>query len=429
MNTSNRFLFFLFTLIVSTSYTLAQDYELKNYDHNYSANIQSVKFHITGLPLSYPIIDFNSNSSLSLSFDDLDGDGKNYVYSFVHCDQNWQPSQLTQMEYLDGFSEERINDFRFSFNTIKNYAHYEVELPNNYVTWKVSGNYLLVVYEDEGEQKPVLTRRFVVVETQVRITPTITRTAKVSKSRTHQEIDFIVDHDKFPIRSPRQEVRGVVLQNGRWDNAVTNIEPLFLRNNRMLFDYQDRVVFEAGNEFRNLDLRSFRFQSRNMASIERLDTIFKVQLLRDRPRYNQPFLNIEDTNGDYVIENLEQNNFDLTSDYADVIFILTPKKLLADKDLYVVGAFTNWEMLESNKMIYNPAISSYLAKIRLKQGFYSYNYATKPIDDQKAYSPDFSTIEGNFHDTENQYLILIYYRPFGERYDRVIGAATFSSFQ
>lgn len=407
----------------------AQDPSLKNYDHIYVDHIKSVKFHINGLLLSYPIVELGTSTQLRLSFDDLDGDNKNYVYSFIHCNQDWQPSQLTEMEYLDGFSDERFNDFRFSFRTIKNFTHYELLLPNNYTKWRVSGNYILVVYEDEGDKIPVITKRFVVVESKVQITPTLTRTAKVSKSRTHHEIDFIVDHDKFPLRNPRQEIRAVVLQNGRWDNAIERIEPLFLRSNRMLFDYQDKITFPANNEFRQLDLRTLRFNGPNIASIERLDDIFKVQLFRDELRFDQPYLFFQDTNGDFVIESLDENNFELSSDYADVLFILKTPKAFPNKEVYITGAFENWEMLERNKMTYNPAINSYIGRLRLKQGFYSYGYGVRDKDDDETYSPDFSLIEGNFRDTENQYTILVYYRPFGERYDRVIGAVTFSSFQ
>lgn len=425
----NRLLLLTALLFFYLNPVFSQNPRLVNYDHTYVDHIKSVKFHLDNLFFSYPIVTLNSQNRLRLSFDDLEADNKNYVYSLIHCDRDWQPSQLTEMEYLDGFSEERINDFRLSFRTIKSFTHYELTLPNNYVRWRVSGNYILVVYEDGGDKIPVISKRFVVVEPEVRVTPTITRTAQASKSRTHQEIDFIIDHDKFPLRNPRQEIRAVVLQNGRWDNAIENLEPLFLRTNRMVFDYQNKITFPAGNEFRQLDLRSFRYRGQNMASIERQDDIFKVQLFRDQSRKKQPYLFFQDTNGDFIIETQDENNFDLSSDYGDILFILNTEGALGDKEIYVTGTFENWEMLERNKMTYNPAINSYVAKIRMKQGYYTYGYATKDLGDTEAYSPDFTALEGNFTETENNYSILVYYRPFGERYDRVIGAVTFNTAQ
>jgi len=406
----------------------AQNDEIKNYDHVYRDNIKSVKFHIDGLYLSYPIVELNSNNQLILSFDDLDADNKNYVYSFIHCDRDWQPSQLTEMEYLDGFSEEQINNYRFSFKTIKTYTHYEVLLPNNYVKWTKSGNYLLVVYDNTNQKTPVITRRFMVVDSRVRITPQMVRPAKVSKTKTHQEIDFAVDHEKFPLRNPRQEIKAFVLQNGRWDNAIQEIEPLFLRTNRMLFDYQDRIVFPGGKEFRSLDMRSLRYVSQNISSIERKEDIFEVTVYKDRKTAGQSYLSRPDLNGNFVIESLDESNFDLSGDYANVLFALYSPQPLYEKEVYVVGNFTDWEMKTTNKMVYNNVINAYVAKIPIKQGFYDYAYGVRPANDPSVFSPNLSEIQGNWHETENQYTILIYYRPFGERYDQLVGATTFKSF-
>ncbi len=419
----------LFLFLLGLGVIHAQQDDLKNYDHVYRDNIRSIKFHINGLFTSYPIVELNSSNQLLLSFDDLDADAKNYVYSFIHCDRDWQPSQLTEMEYLDGFSAEQINDFRFSFKTIKAYTHYEVLLPNNYVKWTKSGNYLLVVYEYGQQKTPVFTRRFMVVDSRVRITPQMVRPAKASKTRTHQEIDFAVDHDKFPLRNPRQEIKATILQNGRWDNAIQEVEPLFLRTNLMLFDYQDRIVFPGGKEFRSLDMRSLRRLAQNISSIERLDTIFEITLFKDQKRAGQSYLTVPDLNGNFVIESFDENNNDLSSDYARVLFALYSPQPIYDKEIFVVGSFCDWEMTDMNKMVYNNIINAYVTKITMKQGFYDYAYGVRPANDAKAYSPDLSEIEGDWHETENQYTILIYYRPFGERYDQLVGAVTFQSFQ
>ncbi len=414
--------------ISSYSMLWSQSNDLKNYDHVYVDNIKSVKFHIDGLFLSYPILELNSDNQLRFSFDDLDADNKNYVYSFIHCDRDWQPSQLSEMEYLDGFSEEQFQDYRFSFKTIKAYTHYELRFPNNYVKLKKSGNYLLVV-SDYGRQKaPIITRRFVVVESRVRITPQMVRPAKVSKTRTHQEIDFIVDHDKFPLRNPRQEIKAVILQNGRWDNAIEGVEPLFLRTNRMLFDYQDKIVFPAGKEFRVLDMRSLRYTSQNISSIERVDNMWEVTMFKDQKTNGLPYLSRQDLNGNFVIESLDENNFDLSGDYANVLFVLYSPQPIHDKEVYVIGNFTDWEMKPSNKMVYNNVINGYVAKLPVKQGFYDYAYGVKSSNDTEAYSPNLTEIEGDWHETENQYTIIIYYRPFGERFDQIVGAITFRSF-
>ena len=267
----------------------AQTEELKNYDYVYKDNIRSVQFHIDQLYLTYPVLDLNSSAPLVLSFDDLEGDVKDYSYTLIHCDRDWNPSQLSSMEYLDGFTEEFIDNFQYSFKTVANFTHYRLYLPNNDLRWTISGNYLLVVYEDEGEKVPAITRRIVVVDPKVKIQPRLVRPSQVSKSRTHHEIDFIVDHERLDIRSPKIEIRAAVLQNGRWDNAITDLEPFFTRSSSLVFDYQDRIVFPAGKEYRYLDLRSLEFKSENISAIESYRDGYEVILYKDEKREHQSF--------------------------------------------------------------------------------------------------------------------------------------------
>lgn len=416
-------------LLVILSYSvssIAQDENLKYDNHVYLDNIRSVRFHVNGLLLTYPIIDLNSGSQLLLSFDDLDGDVKDYVYTFVHCDKDWNPSDLTEMDYLDGFSEERIENYRYSFKIISDYTHYQLLLPNRDIRWTKSGNYLLKVYEDEGDKRLAITRRFMVVEPIVEISPNMVRPAMVSKSRTHEEIDFVVDHQRLQIRSPQQEVSACILQNGRWDNAIMNITPLFARQNSMIFDYQNKVVFKAGREFRNLDLRSFDFRSESISELERYDDGFDVTLYRDQKRFDKVFTSLEDINGNYVIETKDQRDFNLSSEYANVFFALYSPQPYYDQSVYIVGAISDWKLLDRFKMIYNDAINSYVAKVELKQGFYNYAYAVVDEGDTNG-SPNLSEVEGDYYEAQNEYTILIYYRPFGERYDRLIGGITFTS--
>ncbi len=413
-------------LLLSSARLFAQDEGLRNYNHVYLPNIKTVQFHMNGFPTVYPILDLNSPSALILAFDDLDADVKNYSYTIVHCDMNWEPSNLSDMEYIDGFVEERITDVQFSFKTLIPFTHYRISLPNNNFKWTKSGNYLLKVYEDEDEKKLAITRRFMVVEPTVLITPQFVRPNVVSKLRTHQEIDFVVDHQKLDIRNPLQEIRAVILQNGRWDNAVTNLPPLFIRPNQLLFDYQDKVIFPAGREFRFLDMRSLRGRTANIGAIERDDQGYYVTLLKDEKRFNQVYLSRQDINGNFVIETFDQQDPDLASDYANVLFTLYSPLPLIDTDLYLFGALTDWQLKPEYKMVYNSSVNGYVSKVLLKQGYYEYAYAAVDVQG-KDKLPNLSEVEGDWYESENLYTILIYYHPFGERYDRIIGVLTISS--
>ena len=425
-NLSRKLLFFLSLLLMAGTIQAQDD----NLDRVYLDNIVSIKFHINGLLLSYPIIDRNSGAKLQLSFDDLDGDVKDYFYTIQHCDMNWQPSALTEMEYIDGFIEERINDFQFSFKTFWPFTHYTLTLPNRDMRWTQPGNYILKVYDDTDKRTLAFTRRFVIFNSDVNIQPRIVRAAQVSKLRTHQEIDFVVGHEGFNINSPQQEIRAVILQNGRWDNAITNVEPKFIRPGQIIFDHQDRIVFPGGKEFRPIDLRSLRRVSFNIASVEQSDDGFLVQLKRNQRRNQLAYTTFNDINGNFVIETTDQNNNNLSAEYVYVLFTLEAQQR-PDLDVYLFGAFTDWRIQEYYKMEYDQSIEAYLGEALLKQGYYDYAYAAVPKipnskRDKKAI-PDMAVFEGDSNEAVNDYTIIIYYRPFGSRFDQPIGSITFSS--
>ncbi len=405
------------------------DDDLQFIDHTYVENIKSVKLNVANLPLSMPVINLDSRVPLMLSFDDLDGEVKNYIYTVQHCDINWEPSNLVDTDYLDGYMDDDIDQYNFSFKTNQAFVHYELLLPNDDFQWTKSGNYLLKVYEDEDEQRLVLTRRFVVVDPKVSVSAKVVMPALVSKSKTHQEIDFAVDYEKFPMRSPQQELKAAVLQNGRWDNAYTDLSPNFTRLGAVVFDYQNKIVFPAGKEFRFADIRSFRFGTPSIAIVEEVNGTYEVALNIEEKRSNVHYVSWEDFGGSFVIETRDQRNNELSADYGNIFFSLAVTAPLYDEEIYIFGGLTDWQLKEEFKMIYNPAVNAYVGKSYLKQGVYDFMYVTVPRDPKlrKKAMPNLEELEGNWFETDNNYTILIYYKPFGERYHQVISARTFSS--
>lgn len=419
-----------FTLLFSVAGLRGQDLQgvaFENYI--YQENIASVTFRLEDLFLSLPVVNLGSDLPLVLEFDDLDGDVKDYTYTFVHCDQYWKQSNIPQLEYLDGFGEDRITTYNYSFKTLKNFTHYELQLPSNNMRWTKSGNYLLIIYEDEGDKVPVITRRFVVVDPRIRVDGKLVPTAKVSNSRTHQEIDFAVDYEKFPMRSPQQEVRATILQNGRWDNAIIGLTPNFTRLNSVVFDYQDKIVFPAGKEYRYADLRSFRLSGPTIGEIELSTEYYEVYLLPEGRRDDKAYITRRDANGNFVIETQDQNSWSLSAEYAFVRFFLKTDEPFYDDEVYLFGAFSDWQLRPEFRMEYNNAINAYVGMVLLKQGYYEYEYVTVPRNLKKGQKAVISRdkTEGDWYETENEYTVLVYYRPFGERYDQVIGAYRISS--
>lgn len=396
-------------------------------DYVYRDNIRSVQFYLNGFELSNPMISINEQNPLVLLFDDLENRVDDFYYTIIHCDMNWQPSNLNEMEYIDGFIEERINDYEFSSQTLVPYVNYSLAIPNRDMRFTKTGNYLLVVYKKDRDPIPMITRRFVVYEPKLLIDARFVRTNQVSKMRSHQEIDFSVYRDpKFPLRNPMQEVRAVVMQNGRWDTATEPLKPFFVRAQELIFDYQDEIVFPGGKEFRFVDLRSLRYRSFNIASIERDVDGYDVYLAVDRSRLNEPYVSINDANGKFTIETQDRGDSYLSADYADVLFSYKVDQAYPDQDLYLLGSLNDWRISNDYRLVYNTAVNAYVLRIPLKQGYYNYQYALVPRDGDSA-EPRIDQTEGNWHETENDYTILLYYRPFGARYDQVVGFLTLNS--
>ena len=400
------------------------DASLKYEDYVYMDNIHSVQWNNGGYVRSYPIVRLHSGERLILSFDVLDEEEVlNFVYTIVHCDYNWQPSNLSDMDYTDGFNEDDIDDYDFSFNTYTNYTHYELALPNSDFSWTLSGNYLLKVYDNSDEKKLAITRRFVVVDPLVNIRGQLRRPAKVSLSRTHQELDFSIDIKDLPTRNPRSDIKVVVLQNGRWDTAIKDIPPMFVRPDELIYDHQDKIIFPAGKEFRSVDIRTFKSSTNSVYEIIKSYNQYDIVLRKDSSRQFISYLFYNDLNGKFVIQSFEERDGDLRGDYAHVLFTLDESPAFEDHDVYIYGGLTDWRLQDKFKTVYNPLIGAYVGKVFLKQGFYDYIYV---LADKKTKEIDSTEFEGNWYETENDYTVIVYYQPFGARYAAVIGVQHFN---
>ncbi|MFT4760105.1 MAG: hypothetical protein ACI9XO_002845 [Paraglaciecola sp.] len=451
--------FILFTLFFSFS-IFAQDENIRYQDWIYNPNIKSVKLHINGYPISYPILYLGSPGQLRLSFDELRADAKSYLYTIEHCTKDWETSNLPESEYIDGFGEEEIDEVDYSFNTTTLYTHYNLAFPNRDFRILLSGNYLLKIYEDEDEKKLALTRRFIVIDPATEVTGRMMRPAMVHKNRTHQELEFFVNHEDVEIRNPLSDMTATVLQNGNWQTAIKNVRPKFNRGEVQGFDYRNKFVFLGGKEHRYADIRGFEIRTSSIHTIEKDKDKVDVYLFTEEKRNGETYFDWIDSNGHFIIENRDgrvinlnqrqdstvinevgeraevrvrggsffnaqwQRDSDLESDYANVFFTLKSSTEYYDSDIYIYGGISDWQFKEEFKMVFNPAVNAYVAKIELKQGYYDYMYAEKPKGKN---IPDFETTEGSWHETENEYLILIYHSPFGSRYDRLIGAKTLNS--
>jgi hypothetical protein len=376
--------------------------------------------------VAYPIIKLNGGDRLELHFDDLDANVKNYSYTFQLCNADWTPVMLSQFDYIRGFSQQRISNYRVSTLAYTRYTHYQAILPDRNCMPSRSGNYILKVFLDGDTAKLAFTKRMLVYEDKAVIAAQVQQPFNTRYFRSHQKIQLKVNTKNFDVVNAHQQVKVAILQNDRWDNAVTNIKPTFMTNNQLEYNTEEDAVFPAGKEWRWLDLRSFRLQSDRVLKANYTDKSTEIFVKPDLTRRSQQINFYRDINGHYYIEPTESINPFWQSDYATVRFTYVPSGNIPfpDKDVYLVGQLTNYGAADSSLMRFNAEKGVYETSLFLKQGYYDYSYITKERNN-KAIS--YEETEGNYWESENEYTILVYYRSLGGRADELVGIAKINS--
>lgn len=400
----------------------SQDYYKENFIRNenyiYKDNIKTVLIHKEGWQMSTPLIRLNTNDKIKISFDDLDSDVKDYKYTIVHCDANWKTSNIQQSKYIDGFMINDIENYEYSFNTTTDFTHYETLFPSDYTKASISGNYIFRVFIDENiDENVVFTSRFMIVDQKVRIEANRRRASSITDMNYKQEIDFTVYKNGFEISNPYRELRVTIQQNNRWDNIISELKPKMVKGNEINYDYDKENVFDGGNEYRNFDIKDLRYQSEEIKKIDYFDNANQVYLHTDQRRPYKVYVSDKDINGNKLIKTSERINSEIEADYTFVHFLIPYPAPLIDGELYILGALSNWQFTNKNRMKYDYQKKAYKASLLLKQGYYNYLYAFVKNGKTKA---DLSLIEGNHYETENEYKIYIYYREPGTQYDQLI---------
>jgi len=406
--------FILFFIGVSPIFSQYENLTFKN--KVYTSYAKSVTFELADAPLSFPIINLNAsmNTKLVLKFDDIENTGNSFIYDLIHCDRDWNPSTIDNIEYLDGFTDEEIEMMDFSFSTFLEYTQYTLLLPNDDIKWNYSGNYLLVVYEDNSKKQPVLTRRFLVVDNKISLSTTNVIPSDPLKYETHQEFDFQANIKGQEFDDPLVSISAVVLQNYNWESAIYGLTPKFTNRDNLVFDYGDVVVFPGIKEYRNFDTRTLISPGLNVNTVDFKLESTDVLLDLQHDRAYRTFHTRNDANGGFIMYTQDRPEENLSAEYTNVIFVLETDRI--EEDVYIVGGFNNYLPTEEHQMFYDEKRRSYIGKILLKQGYYDYLFAV----DKKG-KLDLTALEGSWHETENDYTVLMYYRSYYEGYDQLIG--------
>lgn len=398
--------------------------ELRTEDYTYYPTIKSVNLFQVSSPPDVKILDMNKPAisdinqefPFLLEFDELGSNTQNYYLKIINCNADWSVSQLNDIQYLEKFNEYPILDRQLSYNTRVGYCHYKIFLPKV----MVSGNFLAVVYKNGDTKDIILSKRYIVYEPLIDIKWDIKFPVNVTDRNSGQQIDFLMNYTRYNIINPLANVKVVIRQNFRWDNAITNLKPSFLDENSKVLQYwffNRENVFDGLNEFRYFDIRSNRFGGQNVAKVSFDANKTEVYLAEDLNRNSQPYSFYADfMDGRYVIYNYESGDREIQPDYVNTTFVLNSPKLT--QDIYVMGSFNNWKCDNTTKMTYETGINRYLCKVLLKQGQYNYGYAAVNPNNGKKNEAE---LEGSFSVTQNWYDILVYVRPFGAISDHLVG--------
>lgn len=400
-------------LMLSATLTYAADTSTRIFDQS----MRSLRACLETDYYAPPVIELGGDDRVRVEFDDINSERRYMRYSLLHCDAAWQPSQIVESDYVDGFNQADVEDYEFSSGTFEQYVHYGISLPNQDMPILLSGNYLLKVYLEDDPDCVLLQQRFCVVEKRVGIGAAVSSRTDVDYNDSHQQISITINTANWSINNPYSDLRVVVSQNQRTDNEVMVTQPLRVSGNTIVFDHDRQLIFPGGNEFRRFEMVTTNYAGMGVERYTYSHPYHHAVLETDEPRAFESYSFDRTQYGRFTIR--ESNSYDSNTqaDYMITHFSLAMPRLV-DGDVYVDGEFTQHRFANSNRMHYNVDTQCYELDLPLKQGVYNYQYLWLPNGMNVAQT---AKIEGDHYQTVNEYMIRAYYRVPGERYDRLIG--------
>lgn len=390
----------------------------------FDGNFHSLQVYARSNEFAPPLISLFGNDQIIVQFDEMATDRHYLRYRLIHCNADWQPSQLTESEYIDGFNQANIEDYAFSSGTFANYVHYRFAIPSEDMQILVSGNYLVQIYSEDDEDTVLLQARFYVSEDIVKIASTATSRTDIDYNQKHQQVSLRMEMQASnEDRNWWNDIKVFVTQNSREDNVAIVTHPTMFESNSVIFDHARELIFPAGNEFRRFECTQTNYPGMHIERIRHYEPYYHAELMTDLPRNNNEYNYDRTQFGRYKVRQSDAYDWDSNSDYVIVHFNLKMPQMQGGK-LYVSGDMFNNRFSTLNEMRYNQTTGEYNLSALLKMGSYNYQYLWIPNGASQAQT---APVEGDHYETVNEYFTRTYYRPLSSRYDRLIGhSLTFS---
>lgn len=384
------------------------------YHEIFSSRVASLQVVAGDAWAAMPVIAIDQQTPVTIAFDDLTHEYHRYSYRIEHCEADWTVSKdLFDSDFCIGFANgNTIENFSQSVGTNQLYTHYELRIPNEKCRLKMSGNYRVTVYDEHSDDSTVLTACFMVVEPAMGIGLEVTTNTDIDINNRHQQVSMKLSYGNVQVTDPARQIKTVVLQNGRWDNAVVNPKPQYVMTNGQEWSHHRDLIFNSGNEYRKFEMLDVTHTTMGLESIGWDGSMYHAWIWTDEPRPN--YVYDEDANGAFLLRNSDNIDNDTQSEYLMAHFRLKSPRLLGD--VYINGKWTNDLFLPQYKMVWDEEKQEYTAALWLKQGYYNYQYLWDQGDGRMIPVPS----EGNFYQTENSYQALVYFRGNGERADRLV---------
>lgn len=354
---------------------------------------------------------------LEISFDEMSQDFKQYTYTVLHCDAQGKPDGLASVEYLDGFSTQDITDYAPSLNTQQVYTHYRFTFPNEEMRIKLSGRYEILIYADGNTDYTIARVPIYVSEANVRIDGQVLSTTDIELSGRYQQLELEVQTDGRSTNL-RDDYFVVIQQNGRTDNQVVAPQSTFVDGKTLRWQHCRPLIFEGGSEYHHFDAYSTYFAGTGIDRVVYEMGDYHVLLNPDELCANEPYSHEFDVNGQFRVNAERVQDVETEAEYMWVHWALHADRPFFDGAVYVGGDLFGNKLSLRNRMEYDSERKCYYLTAPIKQGGYDYQYWFVPKGAQQATQ---LRTEGSHWETRNEYTIYVYYKPFGARYERLVG--------